>query len=101
MIVPKAARVRIPRKGAIECDEILFARLRALRKQLADDKGVPAYVIFGDATLRQMARDYPETVAAMHDIFGMGEKKREQFGEIFATEITDHLKDNAKIAFNS
>ena len=48
-----------------------------------------------------MARDYPETVAAMHDIFGMGEKKREQFGEIFATEITDHLKDNAKIAFNS
>lgn len=100
MVVPQAAKVRIPRKGAIECDEILFARLRALRKQLADERGVPAYVIFGDATLRQMARDYPETLAAMHDIFGMGEKKREQFGEVFAAEIVDHLRDNAKIAFN-
>ncbi len=100
MAVPKAARVRIPRKGAIECDEILFARLRALRKQLADERGVPAYVIFGDATLRQMAREYPESVAEMHDIFGMGEKKREQFGEEFAAEISDHLKDNAKMAFN-
>jgi len=101
LVVPKAVRVRIPRKGAIECDEILFARLRAVRKQLADERGVPAYVIFGDATLRQMAREYPETVAAMHDIFGMGEKKREQFGETFAAEIADHVKDNAKIAFNS
>lgn len=100
MVVPQATRVRIPRKGAIECDEILFARLRALRKQLADERGVPAYVIFGDATLRQMAREYPATLRAMHDIFGMGEKKREQFGETFAAEIADHLRDNAKMAFN-
>ena len=100
MTVIKTAKVRIKRKGAIECDEILFARLRALRKELADEKGVPAYVIFGDATLRQMAREYPETINAMHDIFGMGEKKREQYGDFFAAEIANHLQDNAKMAFN-
>ncbi|GAB5561449.1 MAG: DNA helicase RecQ [Synoicihabitans sp.] len=100
MVSPKATRVRIPRKGAIECDEILFARLRAVRKELADERGVPAYVIFGDATLRQMAREYPETITAMHDIFGMGEKKREQFGELFAGEIKDHLRENSRMAFN-
>ena len=51
---------RLPRRaGAIECDEVLFSRLRELRKRLADERGVPAYVIFGDATLRQMARGYP------------------------------------------
>jgi len=100
MVTAKARKVRIPRQGAIECDEILFTRLRALRKQLADERGVPAYVIFGDATLRQMSREYPATVADMHDIFGMGEKKRQQFGEDFAAEIADHLKDNAKVVFN-
>jgi hypothetical protein len=36
----------------------------------------------------------------MHDIFGMGEKKREQYGDIFAAEIANHLQDNAKMAFN-
>jgi ATP-dependent DNA helicase RecQ len=101
MDIPVAKKVRIKRQGAIECDEILFTRLRALRKQLADERGVPAYVIFGDATLRQMAREYPDNVGAMHDIFGMGAKKREQFGEAFADEIKDHLRENAKMAFNS
>jgi ATP-dependent DNA helicase RecQ len=83
MDLPKAKRV-IRREGDIACDEILFERLRALRKQLADERKVPAYVIFGDATLRQMARDYPDTLSAMEGIFGMGEKKRAEFGEIFA-----------------
>ena len=44
-IAEKSARIK---PGAIECDEVLFARLRALRRQLADERGVPAYIIFSD-----------------------------------------------------
>src|SRR5205809_3731894 len=45
--------------GAIDCDESLFERLRASRRQLADERGVPAYIIFSDVSLREMARNYP------------------------------------------
>src|SRR6266702_7996044 len=57
-IAEKAAR-RKP--GAIECDEVLFERLRTLRRQLADERGVPAYIIFSDVSLREMAKHYPTT----------------------------------------
>jgi len=53
MDLPKAKRVT-RREGDIECDEILFERLRTLRRTLADERGVPAYIIFGDTTLRTM-----------------------------------------------
>ncbi len=96
--LPKARRVA-RREGEIACDEILFDRLRTLRKQLADERKVPAYVIFGDATLRQMARDYPETEASMEGIFGMGEKKRAEFGALFAGAIKSYLESNARVSF--
>jgi ATP-dependent DNA helicase RecQ len=95
---PKAKR-RIPRAGAVECDDLLLARLKALRKKLADQKGVPAYVIFGDATLRQLAREYPEQVSEMENVFGMGEKKREAFGQVFADEIRSYLENNSRVDF--
>jgi ATP-dependent DNA helicase RecQ len=47
------------RAGEIACDEALFEKLRALRKQLADERSVPSYIIFSDVALRQMARIYP------------------------------------------
>jgi ATP-dependent DNA helicase RecQ len=97
MNLPKARRVR--REGDIACDEILFERLRVLRKQLADERKVPAYVVFGDATLRQMARDYPVRIAEMEGITGVGEKKRAEFGETFADAIADYLKTNPQITF--
>ncbi|MCF3650384.1 DNA helicase RecQ [Synoicihabitans lomoniglobus] len=100
MITPKAARVRRKREGEIACDEILFDRLRQQRKRLADERGVPAYVIFGDATLRQMAREYPENPDAMHDIFGMGAKKHAEFAETFAGIIADYLRENSRMTFN-
>jgi ATP-dependent DNA helicase RecQ len=98
METPKARRTT-RREGEIACDEILFERLRTLRKRLADERKVPAYVIFGDATLRQMARDYPETEAQMEGVFGMGEKKRAEFGAVFAAEVADYLRTNARMAF--
>jgi ATP-dependent DNA helicase RecQ len=98
MDLPKAKRI-IRREGDVACDEILFERLRALRKKLADDRKVPAYVIFGDATLRAMARDYPVKISAMESIFGMGEKKRAEFGATFAAAINDYLATNSRQSF--
>jgi ATP-dependent DNA helicase RecQ len=97
---PKAKRVTRRREGEIECDEILFERLRKRRKELADERGVPAYIIFGDTTLRAMAHYYPRSLAAMDSIPGMGEKKRAEFGAVFAAEIVDFLKTNPKVEFS-
>jgi ATP-dependent DNA helicase RecQ len=98
LTTPKARKI-IRREGDIECDEILFARLRELRKRLADERKVPAYVIFGDATLRQLAREYPQTESALEGIFGMGEKKRAEFGQTFTAFIADFLSTNPRQNF--
>ncbi len=99
MELPRAKRV-VRREGEIACDEILFAQLRALRKRLADERKVPAYVVFGDATLRAMARHYPATEDAMEGIPGMGEKKRAAFGALFASEIAGYLASHSRQAFD-
>lgn len=100
LALPKTKRT-VRREGDIECDEILFARLRELRKKLADERGVPAYIIFGDATLRQMARDYPVRVAELEGITGVGEKKRAEFGETFVHAIAAFLQDNPRVNFGA
>jgi ATP-dependent DNA helicase RecQ len=68
-------------------DEALFEDLRALRKSLAEDQGVPPYIVFGDATLVEMARELPTTPAALLDISGVGQKKLERYGEAFLAVI--------------
>ncbi len=98
LTTPKARRIA-PRQGETACDEILFARLRDLRKRLADERKVPAYVIFGDATLRQLAREYPQSDAALEGVFGMGEKKRAEFGPLFTALIAEFLKTNSRQDF--
>ncbi len=100
MDLPKAKRAPARREGDIACDEILFDRLRALRKQLADERRVPAYIVFGDTTLRAMARAYPETAEQMEGIPGMGEKKRAEFGATFAAAIAEYLQTNGRQAFD-
>ncbi len=90
-------RVR-SRSGEISCDELLFSRLRSVRKKLADEHQVPAYIIFGDATLREMARKYPTTEREMSLIPGVGEKKLAEYGEIFCDAITEHLSVYPKLA---
>ena len=92
-------KISVPRTGEIECDETLFDRLRKLRKRLADERGVPAYVIFGDNTLRQMAREYPTHIDALRMIGGMGEKKLAEFGNIFTNEVAAYLRTYPKVDF--
>jgi ATP-dependent DNA helicase RecQ len=87
----QAAESNIPRVGAIACDETLFERLRQLRKRLADERNVPAYIVFSDVTLRQMARDYPANERDLERISGVGQKKLAEFGAVFLAEIAAHL----------
>ncbi len=65
----------------------LFERLRELRKTLADARNVPAYVVFSDATLLEMAATKPTTEAALLDVSGVGPKKLETYGETFLALI--------------
>jgi ATP-dependent DNA helicase RecQ len=89
------------RTGEIECDEALFGRLRAVRKRLADERGVPAYVIFGDATLREMARRYPATEEAFAAVFGVGQRKLQEFGDVFVAEIAAYLQAHPRVEFGA
>jgi ATP-dependent DNA helicase RecQ len=85
--------------GEISCDEALFARLRQLRKTLADERDVPAYIVFSDVALRQMARNYPANERDFARISGVGEKKLREFGAAFLGEIAAHLQTNARQMF--
>lgn len=93
-------RRRMRRRGEIECDEILFEELRKLRKSIADERGVPAYVIFGDVTLREMAREYPTDLDALRRISGVGEKKLREYGALFAATIAEYVGANSRIEFH-
>ncbi len=88
------------RRGDIECDELLFAQLRKLRKEIADSRDVPAYVIFGDVTLREMARDYPTTAREFGNLTGVGSKKLDEFGAPFMDAITKYLRENPRQRFS-
>jgi ATP-dependent DNA helicase RecQ len=71
-------------------DRELFERLRELRRTLAAERGVPAYVIFGDATLRELARQRPTTEAAMAAVHGIGQKKLVDPGPAFLEMIVEY-----------
>ncbi|MFG0284942.1 MAG: RecQ family ATP-dependent DNA helicase [Phycisphaerales bacterium JB039] len=74
-------------------DEAMFEALRALRRRIAEEGGVPPYVIFTDATLREMARRRPRTLAAMLEIKGVGDQKLRQLGPAFLEAIAQHQGD--------
>jgi ATP-dependent DNA helicase RecQ len=73
-------------------DRELCEELRKLRSKLAREKAVPAYIIFGDATLRDMARKIPSTPDALLLVSGIGMKKLEQYGERIIETILRHKK---------
>ena len=68
-------------------DRDLFEALRAWRAEQAREQGVPAYVVFGDATLRALADVRPTSLDALDTITGIGAKKKESYGEGVLTVI--------------
>ncbi|MCC7419027.1 MAG: DNA helicase RecQ [Planctomycetaceae bacterium] len=75
-------------------DQGLFEALRALRREVASERGVPAFVVFDDQSLRDMARRRPTTLEAFLECHGVGEKKQRDFGEAFVGAIVAYCEAN-------
>ncbi|HEY9296317.1 MAG TPA: RecQ family ATP-dependent DNA helicase, partial [Phormidium sp.] len=73
--------------------EVLYERLRSLRKKVADNQGVAPYVIFHDSTLKLMAQVQPETLPAFGELSGVGSSKLSQYGSIFLKEIRAYRQE--------
>ena len=92
---PRTRRARRARGGSDIPNPVghpLFEALRAKRKELASEHGLPAYVIFHDSVLRDMAHQCPETLAELGTIAGVGAKKLETWGPDFIAVVREHLK---------
>lgn len=87
-------------RGEIECDEALFERLRDVRRTLADERDVPAYIIFSDVALREMARVYPTKEAEFARVPGVGAQKLKDFSAPFIAEIVTYLADHPQQSFS-
>jgi ATP-dependent DNA helicase RecQ len=80
--------------GGNAYDEELLGLLKALRKKVAKEKGLPPYVIFQDPSMEEMATTYPTTREEMAQINGVGMGKVQKFGKPFIDLITKYVEDN-------
>ena len=95
MRLPKAeasAPVSSPVGGEQSPD--LLAMLKRLRWKIAMQESVPAYIIFSNATLEDMARKAPTTLEAFAKVNGVGSVKVKRFGEVFVDAIADYLQEH-------
>ncbi|MDM5298385.1 DNA helicase RecQ [Bacillus pumilus] len=72
---------------AIQENDALFEHLRAVRMKLAREQGVPPFVVFSDKTLKDMSALEPKTEEELLNIKGVGEQKRQKYGDVFLEEI--------------
>jgi len=82
-----------PVSKTVQIKDELFERLRELRKLIADSEGVPAYVIFSDATLLEMATEKPTSHEELTNISGVGEYKNSRYGSNFIGEIVKFIRE--------
>ncbi|MBE0501664.1 MAG: RecQ family ATP-dependent DNA helicase, partial [Desulfuromonadales bacterium] len=83
-----AAKKENKKRGGLKYDETLFDLLRKLRKKFADEQGVPPYVIFGDASLTEMAARKPRSSLEFLSINGVGKHKLDRYGDSFLDTIS-------------
>ena len=86
--LPKEPEERKP----VEAADGLFDALRSVRRRLAEKENVPAFVVFSDATLRDMCRLQPKTLDEMSEVKGVGEHKLRRYGEDFLAVVRDNRK---------
>jgi ATP-dependent DNA helicase RecQ len=90
----KVQKTRYAEKSWEDVNTGLFESLRNLRREIAHQRNVPAYVLFSDATLRDMARVRPSSPNALLSIRGVGEKKLADIGQRFLDEIVTYCREN-------
>jgi ATP-dependent DNA helicase RecQ len=90
----KVSKSRFERESWENVDHDLFESLRNLRRELATERGVPAYILFSDTTLRDMARSRPGSAAALLSIRGVGERKLADLGQRFLDHIAKYCRAN-------
>jgi len=92
IVVPpkRERRQRAERGTANPLGDPLFEALRATRRDLAKEAGMPPYVIFHDSVLREMALMKPQTLSAMGEISGVGARKLDAYGQAFLSTIREH-----------
>ncbi len=81
-------------KEDLDYDRILFRKLKELRKKIADERNVPAFVIFGNASLQEMAYYFPCNKESFLKINGVGETKLKSFGDVFLKVINEYVGEN-------
>jgi len=75
-------------------DETLYKALKELRKTVAQEKGLPPYVIFQDPSLEDMATKYPMSMSELANINGVGKNKAQKFGQPFIDFIAKYVEEN-------
>ena len=96
LLQPKSApakQTKAATEGWDGVDRELFEHLRQLRARLAHERSVPAYVVFGDKTLREMARTKPANNSELLGVHGVGDKKLADFGDTFVQAIRDYCTE--------
>ena len=90
-VTKKTSPAKSTKRNQIEMDTdpdaLMFERLRVLRKRLADEKGVPPYVIFSDRSLLDMCKRKPKTKAQFAQVFGVGDQKLQMYCDVFIKAI--------------
>lgn len=95
IVVPAVQKVALQELSGNNVEtELLFQRLRSLRKKLADAQGVAPYVIFADSTLKLMAQSRPQTKQAFSKLSGVGSHKLAEYGSQFVNEICAYCREN-------
>jgi ATP-dependent DNA helicase RecQ len=77
----------------MDIDVALWEALRECRRRLADEQGVPPYVIFHDSTLQEMCVSIPQSLTEFARLSGVGERKLDKYGAVFLSAINQHLAD--------
>ncbi len=92
----KSERKQSSKQFSKEADNKLWNALRECRRQLAEEQGIPAYMIFHDATLMEMMERQPQNLEQFSRISGVGERKLDAYGEAFVDVIIEHGSDAAQ-----
>jgi ATP-dependent DNA helicase RecQ len=83
-----------PAEQTNNIDDTLFDKLRQLRKEIAAKESVPAYIVFSDASLKDMCRKKPVSLAQFSGVNGVGSVKLEKYGTAFINLIREYFKEN-------